>query len=274
MAIVFTGGTIRIDGHEADVDRLVVVDGAVAEARHPLPDDAEHIDLEGGLLLPAFGDGHAHPLLAGRERTGPALRDAGSVDEIVERVRAWGARSDAPWLIGGSYDATVAPAGCSTRAGSTRPFPTARSCCTRGITTPPGSTPRRCEKREWMPTPPTPSSDDSCAEPTDPRREPSSSVRRSTWSSTAPPAPRCATTSRRSRQPPKFSRPTESPGCRKRGPRRTTFRPGSPRRGPDACGSTSIWPCGPIRHGGPTISTSSFGSRRSSGASPGSPAAR
>ncbi len=111
MAIVFTGGTIRIDGHEADVDRLVVVDGAVAEAWHPLPDDAEHIDLEGGLLLPAFGDGHAHPLLAGRERTGPALRDAGSVDEIVERVRAWGARSDAPWLIGGSYDATVAPGG-------------------------------------------------------------------------------------------------------------------------------------------------------------------
>ncbi|WP_279365337.1 amidohydrolase [Microbacterium testaceum] len=111
MAIVFTGGTIRIDGHEADVDRLVVVDGAVAEARHPLPDDAEHIDLEGGLLLPAFGDGHAHPLLAGRERTGPALRDAGSVDEIVERVRAWGARSDAPWLIGGSYDATVVPGG-------------------------------------------------------------------------------------------------------------------------------------------------------------------
>ncbi len=126
MAIVFTGGTIRIDGHEADVDRLVVVDGAVAEAWHPLPDDAEHIDLEGGLLLPAFGDGHAHPLLAGRERTGPALRDAGSVDEIVERVRAWGARSDAP---GSSAEATTPPS---------PPADVRRALARRGRSRPPG----------------------------------------------------------------------------------------------------------------------------------------
>lgn len=111
MAIVFTGGTIRIDGRTSDVDRLVVVDGLVAEPGHPVPDDAEHIDLEGGLLLPAFGDGHVHPLLAGRERTGPALRDATSVAEIVDRVRAWAAASDAPWLVGGSYDATIVDGG-------------------------------------------------------------------------------------------------------------------------------------------------------------------
>ncbi|PVE73079.1 amidohydrolase [Microbacterium testaceum] len=111
MAIVFTGGTIRIDGRTSDVDRLVVVDGLVAEPGHPVPEDAEHIDLEGGLLLPAFGDGHVHPLLAGRERTGPALRDATSVAEIVGRVRAWAAASDAPWLVGGSYDATIVDGG-------------------------------------------------------------------------------------------------------------------------------------------------------------------
>ncbi|PTT21073.1 amidohydrolase, partial [Microbacterium sp. HMWF026] len=111
MAIVFTGGTIRIDGRTSDVDRLVVVDGVVAEPGHPVPDDAEHIDLDGGLLLPAFGDGHVHPLLAGRERTGPALRDATSVAEIVDRVRAWAAASDAPWLVGGSYDATIVDGG-------------------------------------------------------------------------------------------------------------------------------------------------------------------
>jgi predicted amidohydrolase YtcJ len=111
MAIVFTGGTIRIDGRTSDADRLVVVDGVVAEPGHPVPDDAEHIDLDGGLLLPAFGDGHVHPLLAGRERTGPALRDATNVAEIVDRVRAWAAASDAPWLVGGSYDATIVDGG-------------------------------------------------------------------------------------------------------------------------------------------------------------------
>lgn len=109
--VVFHGGTVRIDGHQPDVDRLVVVDGTIAESWCPVPDDAEHVDLEGGLLLPAFGDGHAHPLLAGRERRGPELRDAASVAEIVARVGAWAARSEAPWLVGGSYDATIVPGG-------------------------------------------------------------------------------------------------------------------------------------------------------------------
>ncbi|MEV7769318.1 amidohydrolase [Microbacterium sp. NPDC086615] len=109
--VVFTNGAIRVDGSTADIDRLVVIDGVVASAGSPVPDDAEVVDLEGGLLLPAFGDGHAHPLLAGRERRGPELRDATSVAEIVERVRAWAADSDDAWLIGGSYDATIVPGG-------------------------------------------------------------------------------------------------------------------------------------------------------------------
>jgi len=38
--VVFRGGTVRIDGHQPDVDRLVVVDGTIAESWHPVPDDA------------------------------------------------------------------------------------------------------------------------------------------------------------------------------------------------------------------------------------------
>ena len=109
--VVFHGGAIRVDGVGPDADRLVVVDGIVAAADHPVPADAEIVDLAGGMLLPAFRDGHAHPLLAGRETSGPALRDAASVDEIVARVREWAARSDEAWLIGGSYDATVVDGG-------------------------------------------------------------------------------------------------------------------------------------------------------------------
>ena len=109
--IVFHGGVVRPDGSAPDLDRLVVVDGVIADTDVSVPDDAEHVDLEGGLLLAAFGEGHAHPLLAGRERTGPELRDARTVDEIARRVRAWAETSSAPWLVGGSYDATIVEGG-------------------------------------------------------------------------------------------------------------------------------------------------------------------
>ena len=109
--VVFTNGAIRVDGSRPDVDRLVVIDGVVASGDSPIPTDAEIVDLEGGMLLPAFRDGHAHPLLAGRERRGPELRDATSVAEITTRVRAWAETCDDAWLIGGSYDATIVPGG-------------------------------------------------------------------------------------------------------------------------------------------------------------------
>ena len=109
-AVRFFGGTVRTASGEPDTDELLVVDGRVA-AGSPIPTDAVEIDLRGGLLLPAFGDGHAHPLLAGRETFGPALRDARTVDELVSRVRTWARESDEPWLIGGSYDATIVPEG-------------------------------------------------------------------------------------------------------------------------------------------------------------------
>ncbi len=109
--VVFTNGAIRVDGSVPDVDRLVVVDGVVASGDLPVPADAEVVDLEGGLLLPAFRDGHAHPLLAGRERRGPELRDATTVAELTARVRGWAESCDDAWLIGGSYDATIVPGG-------------------------------------------------------------------------------------------------------------------------------------------------------------------
>lgn len=106
-ATLFFGGTIRIDGAIDTAEHLLVVDGVVAPQHLPAPRDAERVDLEGGLLLSAFGDGHVHPLLAGRELAGPNLRDALSVDELAQRVTDWSRESAAPWLIGGSYDATI-----------------------------------------------------------------------------------------------------------------------------------------------------------------------
>lgn len=96
----------------ANLARLVVVDGRVVDAAAPLPDDTEMIDVAGGYLGPAFGDGHAHLQQAGREAAGPQIRTAGSVAEIVESVGAWAAdRPELPWIVGASYDATLAPGG-------------------------------------------------------------------------------------------------------------------------------------------------------------------
>ncbi len=60
-------------------DAIAFRDGVVAalgqDARALAEDpNGEVVDLEGGTLIPAFGDGHAHPLLAGLEAEGPQVR--------------------------------------------------------------------------------------------------------------------------------------------------------------------------------------------------------
>jgi predicted amidohydrolase YtcJ len=73
---------------------------------------AEVVDLDGGVVLPGFGDGHVHPLWGGVELAGPQVRDASSVAEVVEAVRRYAAEQpDEEWVQGGPYEATLAPDG-------------------------------------------------------------------------------------------------------------------------------------------------------------------
>ncbi|GLX07636.1 amidohydrolase [Microbispora sp. NBRC 16548] len=68
----------------------------------------DRVDLRGGMLLPAFGDGHCHPDHAGFEATGPQVRGLSTVEEIVEEVRRHAAAHPGDgWIIGGGYDATI-----------------------------------------------------------------------------------------------------------------------------------------------------------------------
>ncbi|WP_251044976.1 amidohydrolase [Arthrobacter sp. ISL-5] len=72
----------------------------------------ETVDLDGGYLSASFADGHAHPLLGGLEEMGPQIRSCTSVPEIAEAVRKWANAHPADdWIIGASYDATLAPDG-------------------------------------------------------------------------------------------------------------------------------------------------------------------
>jgi predicted amidohydrolase YtcJ len=91
---------------------LSVRDGRIETLGVDATEADEIVDLQGGLLLPAFGDGHCHPDLAGFEALGPQVRGRGSVAEIVEEVRRYAeAHPEADWIIGGGYDSTLAPGG-------------------------------------------------------------------------------------------------------------------------------------------------------------------
>ena len=70
------------------------------------------IDLDGAFLAPAFLDGHAHPLFAGREAAGPKINGLDSVEKIVRAVHDYSIENiDQPWIIGGAYEAAITESG-------------------------------------------------------------------------------------------------------------------------------------------------------------------
>ncbi|NIH93686.1 hypothetical protein FHU31_000642 [Mycolicibacterium fluoranthenivorans] len=112
MATLFDNGTIWTGAQTSDA--LLVADGVIValgqQAREGQAD--ETVDLEGGFLMPSFGDGHAHPLYGGLEAAGPQVRQCGSVDEIVAEVARFAAENpDEEWIVGASYDGSLAPGG-------------------------------------------------------------------------------------------------------------------------------------------------------------------
>ena len=113
---LFTNGVVWT-GTGTDADALLVTDGVVralgAQARALAAEiDCEQVDLDGGFLMPSFGDGHAHPLYGGLESVGPAVRGCGTVDEIVTAVKVYAEEHpDEDWIVGASYDGSLAPGG-------------------------------------------------------------------------------------------------------------------------------------------------------------------
>ena len=111
----FRGGTIWTGVNGQTTDALLVVDGAVralGEAAHAQAAEADDVDLDGGFLMPSFGDGHAHPLPGGLEAVGPQVRDCKSVDEIVAEVKRFAVEHpDDEWIVGASYESSMAAGG-------------------------------------------------------------------------------------------------------------------------------------------------------------------
>jgi predicted amidohydrolase YtcJ len=110
--LLINGSVWASFGHLSDA--LLIEDGRVlalgAEA-HSIRAD-QTIDLAGAFVMPAFADGHAHPLFAGRESQGPKVNGLQSVAEIVAEVKRFAAANpNSKWIIGGAYEAAVVERG-------------------------------------------------------------------------------------------------------------------------------------------------------------------
>lgn len=111
MGTFFSGGTIwcsfgkRAQSIRVDNGKIVAINGSSASGD-------EVVDLKGAFLSPAFMDGHAHPLFAGREAQGPLVNGLQSVAEVVAEVKRFADENpDVQWIIGGAYEAAIVERG-------------------------------------------------------------------------------------------------------------------------------------------------------------------
>ena len=104
----FTGASFYNPASKTFESQLYSVNGLVAA---PGDFDTE-VELPSGFVFPAFRDGHAHPIFAGREAAGPIVTAAKSIKQIQEIVRNY--RLDNPdqiWIEGGAYDRSIVEGG-------------------------------------------------------------------------------------------------------------------------------------------------------------------
>ncbi len=86
MTTAFTNGTVwRGSGHIPAELSVTVQNGRILTMGQDVTPPREVVDLDGAFLMPAFGDGHAHPMFA-LESQGPTVRGSSSVEEIVTAV--------------------------------------------------------------------------------------------------------------------------------------------------------------------------------------------
>ncbi|MFE6498449.1 amidohydrolase [Kitasatospora sp. NPDC057738] len=114
---IFTGGRIHTGDPALPCTHALAVGAgriaALGDAALALRDEGtETVDLDGGALLPSFGDGHVHPLLGGIGLRGAPVRDCTSLEQVVAAVRDWAQRHpEAEWITGDAVDPWLAEGG-------------------------------------------------------------------------------------------------------------------------------------------------------------------
>ena len=108
MRVKFTGASFYNPTSSTFSDELFAEDGLVAT----LETADQEIDIGPGYVFPAFRDGHAHPLFAGREAMGPVVTKAQSIAEIQQILRRYReANPNQVWIEGGAYDRSIVEGG-------------------------------------------------------------------------------------------------------------------------------------------------------------------
>ena len=108
MRLKFTGASFYNPDTKTFGQELFAEDGLVIS---PGSFDKE-VKLAQGYVFPAFRDGHAHPVFAGREAAGPVVTKAESIAEIQEILVAYRkANPDQTWIEGGAYDRSIVEGG-------------------------------------------------------------------------------------------------------------------------------------------------------------------
>jgi predicted amidohydrolase YtcJ len=108
LKLKFTGASFYNPTTKSFDKELFAEDGFVAS---PGSFDQE-ITLEPGFVFPAFRDGHAHPVFAGREAAGPVVSKATSIAEIQTILTTYRkANPDQVWIEGGAYDRSIVEGG-------------------------------------------------------------------------------------------------------------------------------------------------------------------
>ncbi len=103
-------------GDGARTDAVAVADGRIValgtEAHDRRGSGTEVVEVGDGALLPAFRDGHIHPMNGGAETLDCDLVDSADVDEVLRRLTAFVTeRPDEPWVIGWGYPPEILPGG-------------------------------------------------------------------------------------------------------------------------------------------------------------------
>ena len=109
---VFTNGSVLTPEGVLTAD-VAVAGGIVAAVGHEATAvEGTRVDLDGGLLLPGFRDGHVHPLWGGIDLARLPLETCDDPDEIGARLGDYAAaHPELEWIIGGPYRAEVLPGG-------------------------------------------------------------------------------------------------------------------------------------------------------------------
>ncbi|MDQ5816194.1 MAG: amidohydrolase family protein, partial [Actinomycetota bacterium] len=97
-------------------DRIVAV-GDAATVKDWIGPSTKVVDLNGGLILPAFQDAHAHPLQGGLAQLRCELHDASGRDAYLEIIQRYAQdHPDAEWIDGGGWSMDDFPGGTPDRS--------------------------------------------------------------------------------------------------------------------------------------------------------------